>query len=56
MVVLFLESVISSDGMIKEQKRKQFNLHIHVGKVYHKVSPDLKTKQRNHHVKPSLDI
>ena len=40
----------------KNIENKQFNLHIGVGKMYHKAFPGVKQEQLNHHVKPGLDI
>ena len=47
--------VIFSDSMVKGLKMKQFNSHIHSGKVYLKAFPGAKEDQLNHHVKPSLE-
>ena len=46
--------VIFSDNIVKGLKMKQFNLHIHGGKVYLKAFPGAKTDQLNHYIKPSL--
>ena len=46
--------VIFSDNIVKGLKMKQFNLHIHGGKVYLKAFPGAKIDQLNHHIKPSL--
>ena len=47
--------VIFSDSMVKGLKMKQFNSHIHGGKVYLKAFPDAKVDQLNHHVKTTLE-
>ena len=41
--------------MVKGLKMKQFNSHIHSGKVNLKAFPGTKADQLNHHVKPSLE-
>ena len=41
--------------MVKGLKMKQFNSHIHGGKIYLKAFPSAKADQLNHHVKPSLE-
>ena len=46
---------IFSDSMVKGLKMKQFNSHIHDGKVYLKAFHGAKADQLNHHVKPSLE-
>ena len=47
--------VIFSDSMVKGLKMKQFNSHMHGGKVYLKGFPGAKADEPNPHVKPSLD-
>ena len=41
--------------MVKGLEMKQFNSHIHDGKVYLKAFPGAKADQLNHHVKPDLE-